>query len=545
VNGTETWQIYGLGGELLAEYAASAAPASPQKEYGYRNGELLITAEGQQQQSPATSASFVTTDTTTQGDWKGVYGADGYNVIGDSASYPAYAQVSATGESFYTWAASTGDVRAPLKVASSTDRIAACWYSGTNFTIDINLTDGNTHKVALYTLDWDGNNSRNGTIEILNAATNAVLDTRALNTYSSGKYFVWQMRGHVKIRLTHISPPGWNQVVSGLFFDSTGSGGSPASIHWLVTDQLGTPRMVFDQTGSLTVVDQNGQYVSGMTRHDYLPFGEEVPANFRTGIPGYAASDNVRQKFTQKERDSETGLDYFLARYYSSIQGRFTSADLPLIDQHVGEPQTWNLYTYSRNNPLRYTDPDGRGPMWEKLKNSFLYNRRVTDAELAAQEKEARDFLIAKANKNADHCLYIIMGEEGALFRIDPQKLTTFYTFHYFELLNEPTTREVELPQEVMDNAINLAGTSPALQGDPYHPEEVAKRNRPDYKSNPAHDPQSPHFNPRKTPEPPDAANVYRNSVRGGMGTWYGRGANGQIYRFFSDNAGGERTLAE
>src|SRR6266404_6614312 len=45
VNGTETWQVYGLGGELLAEYAANAAAASPQKEYGYRNGQLLITAE--------------------------------------------------------------------------------------------------------------------------------------------------------------------------------------------------------------------------------------------------------------------------------------------------------------------------------------------------------------------------------------------------------------------------------------------------------------------------------------------------------------------
>src|SRR5213592_2683754 len=44
VNGTETWQVYGLGGELLAEYAASGAAGSPQKEYGYRNGQLLVTA---------------------------------------------------------------------------------------------------------------------------------------------------------------------------------------------------------------------------------------------------------------------------------------------------------------------------------------------------------------------------------------------------------------------------------------------------------------------------------------------------------------------
>jgi YD repeat-containing protein len=45
VNGAETWQVYGLGGELLAEYAANATGSSPQKEYGYRNGQLLVTAE--------------------------------------------------------------------------------------------------------------------------------------------------------------------------------------------------------------------------------------------------------------------------------------------------------------------------------------------------------------------------------------------------------------------------------------------------------------------------------------------------------------------
>ena len=84
-----------------------------------------------------------------------------------------------------------------------------------------------------------------------------------------------------------------------------------------VTDQLGTPRMIIDHTGSL----------ANVKRHDYLPFGEELIATqgLRTSGFGYAVGDGVRQKFTQKERDSETGLDYFLARYYSPIQGTFTS----------------------------------------------------------------------------------------------------------------------------------------------------------------------------------------------------------------------------
>jgi RHS repeat-associated protein len=64
-------------------------------------------------------------------------------------------------------------------------------------------------------------------------------------------------------------------------------------------------------------------------------------------------------KFTGQERDSETGLDYFGARYFSGAQGRFTSPDDFTKDSHVADPQSWNKYAYARNNPLRYVDPNG------------------------------------------------------------------------------------------------------------------------------------------------------------------------------------------
>ncbi len=65
-------------------------------------------------------------------------------------------------------------------------------------------------------------------------------------------------------------------------------------------------------------------------------------------------------EFTGKERDAETGLDYFGARYFSGAQGRFTRPDVPLADQWEKDPQSWNLYSYVRNNPLRFIDPTGR-----------------------------------------------------------------------------------------------------------------------------------------------------------------------------------------
>ena len=63
---------------------------------------------------------------------------------------------------------------------------------------------------------------------------------------------------------------------------------------------------------------------------------------------------------TSKERDIETGLDYFLTRYYSSTQGRFLSADMPFADQFQTNPQSWNSYSYVRNNPCSNIDSKGR-----------------------------------------------------------------------------------------------------------------------------------------------------------------------------------------
>jgi len=105
-----------------------------------------------------------------------------------------------------------------------------------------------------------------------------------------------------------------------------------------------------------------------------LPFGEELFAGpgGRTTTQGYSQSDGVRQRFTRKERDVETGLDYFGARYYGSVQGRFTSVDpVALKLKHLNNPQDLNRYSYVANNPLVFFDPDGK----EKIRitvRSFL-----------------------------------------------------------------------------------------------------------------------------------------------------------------------------
>lgn len=70
--------------------------------------------------------------------------------------------------------------------------------------------------------------------------------------------------------------------------------------------------------------------------------------------------DAICNKFTGKERDSESGLDNFGKRYFGSSLGRFMTPDpLHIMKQKLIDPQQWNMYAYVRNNPLRFTDPTG------------------------------------------------------------------------------------------------------------------------------------------------------------------------------------------
>src|SRR5207245_4874745 len=136
--------------------------------------------------------------------------------------------------------------------------------------------------------------------------------------------------------------------------------------------------MIFDQTGNL----------ANVTRHDYLPFGEELFAGTggRTTAQGYSG-DSVRQKFTGQQRDDETGLDFFEARYFSSTQGRFTSVDPLLSSATSFDPQTWDRYSYELNNPLAFNDPSGMYTCSDSTDCSSDADTRVDQQRQAALKK--------------------------------------------------------------------------------------------------------------------------------------------------------------
>jgi len=141
------------------------------------------------------------------------------------------------------------------------------------------------------------------------------------------------------------------------------------NLHFYLNDPLGTRRVQTDYAG---VVEQNCAS---------LPFGDGESC-----LP--TPTENL---FTGKERDSESGNDYFEARYYASSMGRFLSPDWsaqeePVPYAQLDDPQSLNLYSYVRNNPLSETDPDGHcceeliGIATDAIEDFALSHPEVVDA---------------------------------------------------------------------------------------------------------------------------------------------------------------------
>jgi len=116
------------------------------------------------------------------------------------------------------------------------------------------------------------------------------------------------------------------------------------AIHYYFSDPLESASVITDASGNV------------QEQYFYYPYG---------GMMSSSGSDPNHYKFTGKERDSESGLDYFGARHYSSGLGRFMVPDwaarptsVPYAD--FGDPQSLNLYGYVRNEPIARADADGR-----------------------------------------------------------------------------------------------------------------------------------------------------------------------------------------
>jgi len=153
--------------------------------------------------------------------------------------------------------------------------------------------------------------------------------------------YVYDLDGHA---ITQMSSTGW--WIRGEIY----AGGRHIATY---ENDLQTPTTFFthaDWLGTERVQTAvNGTTCETVTS---LPFGD--------GMNTSGSCDPTALRFTGKERDWESNLDYFGARYNSSALGRFTRPDPIMISKpKIADPQQWNMYAYARNNPLRFIDPTG------------------------------------------------------------------------------------------------------------------------------------------------------------------------------------------
>ena len=163
---------------------------------------------------------------------------------------------------------------------------------------------------------------------------------------------------------------------------------STNNVFYFLSDHLGTTDLVTNSAGAMPPQMES----------DYYPYGGEIPIT--TGI------QDQNYKFTGKERDSESGLDNFGARYNASSLGRFMSTDPIIITPvRLADPQRLNLYAYTRNNPLKFIDSDGRD---FDLVNDTEEGRKKALATITKNmtDKEAANLGI-RQNKQGKYEVYV------------------------------------------------------------------------------------------------------------------------------------------
>src|SRR5215467_488040 len=155
------------------------------------------------------------------------------------------------------------------------------------------------------------------------------------------------------------------------------------SVFYYFSDHLKTASVITDSAG---IVKED---------EDYYPWGGELQ---------FVNNDSNHYKFTSKERDSETGLDYFGARYYANWTGRFLTPDwaakpITVPYANFGNPQSLNLYTYGKNNPTTFGDPDGHfvvGQNDEKKQPPPIPQYQYVPPPKSAFEQKIVNFLDSK-----------------------------------------------------------------------------------------------------------------------------------------------------
>jgi RHS repeat-associated protein len=239
---------------------------------------------------------------------------------GESYIIDRYGNLSAIGSISSAYNGCTQD-NLNISLSSTTNRITT---SGFTYDSSGNLTSDGTHSP---TYDAEGR-------IISDAGVTYYYDADGKRVQKSSGTLYWYGTSSDPLLETNASGSLINEYI--FFGDKRISRrDSSSNIEYYFADQVDSARVVTNASGAI------------LEDCDYFPYGGS----------GCSPSSVNNYLYTGKERDSESGLDNFGARYDSSQYGRFMTPDP--IGGHTEDPQTLNKYAYVRNNPINLTDPTG------------------------------------------------------------------------------------------------------------------------------------------------------------------------------------------
>jgi len=298
-NSTRT-MVYDIFGKLVADYNGT----SMERENIYRGGQVLAVYE-------ASSTGYMTISAFVTNFFQGAL-----------HRYPTSTELS-------QWTSDLGKAQAQgnsklIKVAQD---LGTAVFTSSEYT----NTNHDTYVTDLYAAFLNRSPDSSGQQYWLAALAGGSTFTQVRNGFA----YSLEFQGYVVLLC-----PGTSSSTT-----------TSANLKYIFTDLQGSARALMDNSGSgsSTIV----------ARHDYLPFGEEIWAGIglRTTSQKYSVTDKARQRFALTERDEATGLDHTPFRKYDSFAGRWTSPD-PLRGG-ITDPQSFNRYTYTQNDPVNGVDPNG------------------------------------------------------------------------------------------------------------------------------------------------------------------------------------------
>ena len=206
--------------------------------------------------------------------------------------------------------------------------------TNTNYDDAGNVVQDTKFRSLKFAYDANGRMIKTSNVDNMNEA-NSIYDASgmrvATRVYDEWKFFIYDASGKMVAEY----------------------GGTPA------TDEGGVRYVFTDWQGSTRAIVGNSGFVQA--RQDFTAFGEQIAGNvgLRAAQASFNANSNLNQKYALTERDTASGLDHTWWRKLENRSGRWTSPDPYNGSMKLGNPQSFNRYSYVSNQPTNFVDPSG------------------------------------------------------------------------------------------------------------------------------------------------------------------------------------------